>query len=59
MAHSSVLLPSSLGVVDDLGIHVLWDLAGKAHSHADNLLGVQAGQVAQDGIWTSPLKSAL
>jgi hypothetical protein len=37
-----------LGVADDLGVHVLGDLADEAHSDADDLLCVEAGEVAQD-----------
>jgi hypothetical protein len=37
-----------LGVANNLGVHVLGDLADEAHSDADDLLCVEAGEVAQD-----------
>jgi hypothetical protein len=39
-------------VVDDLGVHVFGDLAGKAHSYSNNLSSVQTREVAEDGVGT-------
>ena len=39
-------------MVDDLGVHVLGNLAGEAHSYSDDLSSVQTREVAEDGIGT-------
>ena len=48
---SSILLfVKSFRVADDLSVHVFGYLASKAHSYSDNLLSVQAGEVAEDRV---------
>jgi len=42
-------------MVDDLGVHVFGYLAGEAHSYSNNLLSIQAGEVAKDRVGTTVL----
>jgi hypothetical protein len=45
--------PVLFGVVDYLGIHVLWNLSRETHSYADDFLRMQRGHVAKDSVWTA------
>jgi hypothetical protein len=47
-----------LGVIDDLSIHVLWNLAGETHSNADNFLRMKRGHVTKDRVWTASFISS-
>jgi hypothetical protein len=44
-----------LGVIDNLSIHILRNLAGETHSNTDDFLRLQRWHVAEDSVGTAPL----